>query len=143
MLRGDSTRKSPRSLGREETGVLRYRRGDRGAAAVEFALILPVLMLIVIGIIEYGYYFSREISVTNAALVGARSFAVGNSAVDAKAAAALAASVDPSYVTVPGTACSGGNSVTVTISKPYASLTGFPIPLPATLNSMGTARCES
>ena len=36
----------------------RRRHGvDSGAAAVEFAMILPVLLLLIFGIIQYGYYF--------------------------------------------------------------------------------------
>ena len=39
----------------------RRSRDDRGAAAVEFALVLPVLMLIVLGIVDYGLWFSNSI----------------------------------------------------------------------------------
>jgi len=51
-------------------------RADRGAAAVEFALILPVLMLIVFGIINYGDMLSVRQSVSQAAAEGARAAAV-------------------------------------------------------------------
>jgi hypothetical protein len=35
----------------------RARRGERGAAVVEFALVFPLVMLFVFGIIQYGYHF--------------------------------------------------------------------------------------
>lgn len=58
-------------------GVLRRRRAtDRGAAAVEFALILFPLMLIVFGIINYGDMLSVRQSVSQAASEGARAAAV-------------------------------------------------------------------
>jgi Flp pilus assembly protein TadG len=60
------------------TGALlrRRRTGDRGAAAVEFALILFPLMLIVFGIINYGDMLSVRQSVSQAASEGARAAAV-------------------------------------------------------------------
>src|SRR5687767_1529350 len=51
------------------------RKGDRrqrGAAAVEFALVLPLLMALVLGAIDFGYYFFVDQIVTNAAREGAR-----------------------------------------------------------------------
>jgi hypothetical protein len=47
-------------------------RSERGAAAVEFALILPVLLLILFGIIEYSLAYHDDLSVTAATRAGAR-----------------------------------------------------------------------
>lgn len=44
----------------------------RGAAAVEFALVLPLLLTIVFGTIEWGYYFFTREIVINSAREGAR-----------------------------------------------------------------------
>lgn len=54
-------------------GVSRRRfRGERGAAAVEFALIVPVLVMIVFGIVDFGFAINRDTLVNNAAREGAR-----------------------------------------------------------------------
>lgn len=45
---------------------------QRGAAAVEFALVLPLLLTIVFGTIEWGYYFFNREIVVNSAREGAR-----------------------------------------------------------------------
>lgn len=45
---------------------------QRGAAAVEFALILPLLLFMVLGVIDYGVFFGQNISLQNAAREGAR-----------------------------------------------------------------------
>jgi Flp pilus assembly protein TadG len=47
-------------------------RDDRGAAAVEFALVLPLLLLILFGIIEFGRAWSVKQTLTDAAREGAR-----------------------------------------------------------------------
>lgn len=66
-------------------------RDARGAAAVEFALILPVLMVLVFGIVNYGDMLSVRQSVSQAASEGARAAAVDPGAEAAKVAAAQAA----------------------------------------------------
>ncbi|MHB1008796.1 MAG: TadE family protein [Propionibacteriaceae bacterium] len=46
------------------------RRLDRGAAAVEFALVMPVLVMIMFAIMEFGYAFFVQSSVAAAAAWG-------------------------------------------------------------------------
>jgi Flp pilus assembly protein TadG len=49
----------------------RRRRLRRGAAAAELALILPVLVTLVLGCVDFGRYAYTYIAVTNAARAGA------------------------------------------------------------------------
>jgi len=55
---------------------LRRRRtsvgSERGAELIEFAIVLPVLLLIVMGIVDFGFMFQRYVVLTNAAMEGAR-----------------------------------------------------------------------
>jgi Flp pilus assembly pilin Flp len=53
------------------------RRDQDGAAAVEFALLLPLLVLLLFGLIEFGFAFSTRIQATNAAREAARRAVVG------------------------------------------------------------------
>ena len=53
-------------------------RRDAGAAAVEFALVLPVLVLILFGIIDYGLYFSNTLSAQSGVQTAARQATVGS-----------------------------------------------------------------
>jgi Flp pilus assembly protein TadG len=50
----------------------RFVRAQSGAEIVEFALTLPLLLLVVLGIIEFGFLFQQYEVVTNAAREGAR-----------------------------------------------------------------------
>jgi len=52
--------------------VRRAIAGDAGAELVEFALVLPMLLVIVFGIAEFGLIFQRNQVITNAAREGAR-----------------------------------------------------------------------
>jgi hypothetical protein len=50
----------------------RLVRRERGAELIEFALVLPLLLLLVLGIVDFGFLFQRLEVVTNAAREGAR-----------------------------------------------------------------------
>jgi hypothetical protein len=50
----------------------RSRTSERGAELIEFALVLPLLLLLVLGIVDFGFMFQRLEVVTNAAREGAR-----------------------------------------------------------------------
>jgi len=52
-------------------------RDEGGAAAVEFALLLPLLVLLLFGIIQFGIAFNARIQATNAAREAARMAVVG------------------------------------------------------------------
>jgi Flp pilus assembly pilin Flp len=89
-----------------EGGVARRaRRGERGAAAVEFALVVPFLLLILFGIISYGFMLSVRQSISQAAGEGARAAAV--TLVDGNKRAAAITAIDDalSY----GLSCDGTN----------------------------------
>jgi Flp pilus assembly protein TadG len=47
-------------------------RSQKGTAAVEFAIILPILILLVFGIIEFGFLFYDKAVITNASREGCR-----------------------------------------------------------------------
>jgi len=69
----------------------RLRRGARGAALIEFVLVLPLFLTILLGVIDWGWYFVvREIAI-NATREGARigSVAPGPAAAATDAGAAV------------------------------------------------------
>jgi Flp pilus assembly protein TadG len=67
------------------------QRSERGAAAVEFALVMPLLLLLVFGIIEFGLVFNRYISMTHASREGVRELSLGIPAAQATADAVSSA----------------------------------------------------
>ncbi len=91
------TRTAPsRSAGAAAFGLLRrttiwrdsvqLRGRDRGAAAVEFALILPLLVVLVFGITEFGRAYFVQTTLSGAARDGVRVMALQNDKVAARAA---------------------------------------------------------
>lgn len=47
-------------------------RGETGASAVEFAIVLPVLLVVIFGIIEFGFAIYDKTMITHASREGAR-----------------------------------------------------------------------
>ena len=76
------TRNHPKNRPRPDQGGSRniLRRGIRGQSLVEFSLLVPVMMILVFGIIDFGMGLRSYISLTNATREGARFAAVGNPA---------------------------------------------------------------
>ena len=52
-------------------------RKDHGASIVEFAIVVPVLLLLIFGIMNFGWVFHGYITLTGAAREGARLAIVG------------------------------------------------------------------
>ena len=84
-------------------------RRERGAAAVEMAIVLPLLLLLIGGIIDFGRLMFAEVMVVNAAREGARMVAMGlPRAASARADAALT----PQFEDV----VNGGDAATITMN---------------------------
>jgi Flp pilus assembly protein TadG len=72
----------------------RRTRHENGAAAVELALVMPLLLLLVLGIIGYGYMLSFRQALSQGAAEGARAAAVSASPTSAQKVADAVASVN-------------------------------------------------
>lgn len=128
---------------------------DRGSAAVEFALILPILLLVLFGIVDFGRLYFTQITLTDAAREGARvlalegasgsGFTTAQADADARTRVQDAVTGIDSTVTVSTGACIVGQPVTVTASTNFTFLT----PLPdlagllgfSTVSGTGVMRC--
>lgn len=78
------------SVDQSTPGVPRRARGERGAALVEFAISIVLLLTLLFGIISYGYMLSFKQGLTQAAAEGARAGAVAASGSEVSAATAAA-----------------------------------------------------
>ena len=113
---GHAQGRAPR--GAEAAGVLRrFVRGTRGAAAVEFALVVPVLLTLVCAIIDFGRLFFVSASLTAAVRDGARAAAVLPNPLDATQVASVQQRVVAGFQGLGSVAITSGN-VTVTTDAP-------------------------
>ncbi len=130
-------------------------RDERGQATVEFALVLPVLLLLVLGIIEFGKAWNLAQVATDAVREGARRCVIADPSitqamveVDIKnrmAQAGVPTSVSNvafSTNAPSGTPCeAGGYQATITLTIPYSWMF-FRLLAPITLTSSFTMRNE-
>jgi Flp pilus assembly protein TadG len=121
--------------------------GQRGAAAVEFALVLTPLFLLLLGTIDWGYYFYVREVIANAAREGARAGSIATTANASAASAATSAYLTATSIKNPvvSTACGPAGSVCVQVTVPTASVTGFLSPgvtIPATATATAVMRIE-
>ena len=90
------------------TGYRRPRNKESGVELIEFALVFPLLLLVILGVVDFGFLFQRWEALTNAAREGARVATLpGYETVDVEARVA-------SYLAAGGVPTTGGNpAVTV------------------------------
>ncbi|MCW4385432.1 pilus assembly protein [Salinibacterium sp. SYSU T00001] len=110
---------------------MRRFRAERGAVAVEFALVVPVLLMMVFAIVEFGIIYNSQLQVTAAVREGAREAALGASAAEVRSTVVAAASgltpdLTAANVRVTPATCSTGADVTVSVVDYRAgSITGL------------------
>jgi Flp pilus assembly protein TadG len=96
----------------------------RGSAAVEFALVLPILFVVLLGLVQVGLLARDELLVQQAARVGARQAAISSDGTSVRAVAVDGSGgldEDRMTVTVAGGAAQGDPvSVSVTYEAPIA-----------------------
>ncbi|WP_308071638.1 TadE/TadG family type IV pilus assembly protein [Kocuria sp. LUK] len=109
---------------------------------MEFALVVPVLLALLLGIMEFGRAYNVQISLTHAARETARTMAIGNVWGDAvsrgKSAAPSVALTDGDFTAVPAS-CNPGQQVSVTVTHEMETLTGIADGL--TLTGEAAMRC--
>jgi Flp pilus assembly protein TadG len=124
-------------------------RNERGAAAVEFALVLPLLVLLVAGIADFGRAYYLQTTISGAAREGVRAMALKNDAGAARTAARAAAgslALSDAQISVsPGTgSCTYSTTTTVNATVTISYSTSYVSPLIGTtlnLTGKGVMRC--
>lgn len=126
-------RASPFGFKQPDCGQWNRNGAARGQGLLEFALLLPVLILVVFGVLDLGRAFFAQIAITNAARVGARSYAFNKeltvAQIQEKAKDELRTyGLNPSQVTVTVTCtgtpsappnCASEQTIRVTVSYPF------------------------
>jgi len=129
----------------------RRLRGERGAVAVEFALVVPLLLLLLFSIVSVSRAFQVQAALSGAAREAARAMAIQNDPAAARSAAVFAASTSSialggGQVSITPSSCTGAaptTNVTVVITyqfQPTGSFAGgvaFPITSKAILRCGG------
>ena len=136
----------------------RPRKREDGQSLVEFALIVPIFLLVLFAIVDFGMAFHAWITITNSAREGARAGAVhAPAATIAQRVRDTADSLDQANLTVTVTNADDqggqpGESVVVDVSYDYSLMTplanllnlvsGGTIPDTLTLDSLADMRLE-
>jgi Flp pilus assembly protein TadG len=111
------------------------RRTDEGAAAVEMALLLPILLIIVFGIIDFGRAYNTQIALTQGAREGVRGLALGTTT--DPTAKTTSAAYPVTGITVSWTTCpavpTSTSVATVTATKQFSYIT----PISGIFNILG------
>lgn len=125
-------------------------RSRRGATALEFALVLPVILALFSGTIDGAMYLCQRSILVDAAVAGARAGAVSGdegAVIDDATATVTARLAQAGFgaddVTVTATQEEASAPlVRVEVSVPFEGFVGL-LPMPATLSAVATVRYEN
>lgn len=129
---------------------IRGPKRDRGVAAAEFAVVVPLLLLLVFGIIDFGRMASDRIALTAAAHAAAQALAIGDPSPLAEAQkvfpggvlTAGAAVSCPTFPT-PGATASFTVNVDFKFATPVGVLANFGNPDGITMHATGVVPCRA
>ena len=120
----------------------RRRRNERGAAAVEFALVVIPLLLVIGGIINFGVAFANQISLDNAVRQAARAAVVDVDPapvldeIVAEEYRPVGADVDPDVTTGALASCEGSDfGASLSVQAEVTTEFLFPWPVPEAILS--------
>jgi hypothetical protein len=117
---------------------------ERGAAVVELALVLPILLTVLLGIVEFGRAYNTKISLTHAAREGARAAAVGyddDEVEDVVKDAATTLPLTDADIDIVGDCDDPGDPIEVSASYDFDFIVPFLDDLTMDLSSTGSMRC--
>jgi Flp pilus assembly protein TadG len=131
---------------------LKHMKNEQGQTMTEFTLVVPVLLLVLFGIIQFGIVFNNYVTLTDAARAASRKGAVSRNDSDPKGACEAAGYAAGANLQNPGTdfvvTCTpdagwaAGSSITVTARYPWSiNLVGFTL-ASGTLNTTMKERVE-
>lgn len=116
-------------------------RDRTGSALVEFTLVLPVLLFLILGLAQFGLIFYNYILVTNAAATGARQFSISRldtTAYTDTVSAINSATTNLSGLTITmsvnGTTCSTNSACQTALQNAYTAATVPPEPVSVTVS---------
>jgi Flp pilus assembly protein TadG len=117
----------------------RSHRDDTGAAAVEFALVLPVLLVIIFGITAFGITFNNYIQLSNGVRAVARTFQAGRGSSTPMTSATAAFSSSAPMLTGTTFTFKVNGAVCATDAACAALLTSSAVGQPASVTASSTA----
>lgn len=125
-------------------------RSECGQAIVEFAIVVPLLLTLILGITQVAITYNHYLTITDAARVGARDAAVGRFSGETpgdvqQSVVAAASDLDPNQLDVSATNPDwnqSGSDVTVTVRYPYSINVLGVVVASGTISSSITERVE-
>ena len=134
-----------KQMKRSWEGPLQGSARDRGAVLVEFAVLMPLMLLLVLGVIEFGYGLAQHLDVRHGAREASRLVAVDfDDSQDITDEVCSRMDLSSGHtITYAGAGGDIGDQADITVSAPFTDITGFFSGwLPATLNSSVAIRIE-